>query len=325
MRNVAPHGECVIVPGDKFDPDWEFQLEDQGFKVHLVELDRRPVALVSMRKTGEGSEERTVYTPPPKPPVTEKHEEIVSGPEHVEKSRGHKKGSKTSRWTQEEDTRLLYEWPRARGTIAEKARSLVPLFPGRNAHAITCHYDQIVRTSKSSTPMRGSGGKWSGKDVEKLITLWNGPMLKSQIEKAFPGRTPKSVRMLIHRLKKAGKIEKRQPGPRDKTPKELKHEKRKNVEMRQQPLKELHVSSEPEKVFMTLEEEMEKVEQPLQTVPPEVVGLLREIRDLLAPRTFYFQWHCRNCKDSGSAEDSKVWKWCPKCGEELVVWDIQER
>jgi len=312
MRNVAPHGECVIVPGDKFDPDWEFQLEDQGFKVHLVELDRRPVALVSMRKTGEVSEERTVYTPPPKPPVTEKHEEIVSGPEHVEKSRGHKKGSKTSRWTQEEDTRLLYEWPRARGTIAEKARSLVPLFPGRNAHAITCHYDQIDRTSKQSTPMRGSGGKWSGKDVEKLITLWNGPMLKSQIEKAFPGRTPKSVRMLIQRLKKAGKIEKRQPGPRNKT---------------LQPLKELHVSREPEKVFLTPKEEVEIVEKvaPLQTVPIEVVSLLREIRDLLAPRTFYFQWHCRNCKDSGSAEDSKVWKFCSKCGEELVVWDIQGR
>jgi hypothetical protein len=29
--DVKPHGWCIVVPGDKFDPDWEFQLEDQGY------------------------------------------------------------------------------------------------------------------------------------------------------------------------------------------------------------------------------------------------------------------------------------------------------
>ena len=50
VRDIKPYGFVVVVPGKEFDPDWEFQLEDQGYKVHLVELDRKPVALVSCVK-----------------------------------------------------------------------------------------------------------------------------------------------------------------------------------------------------------------------------------------------------------------------------------
>jgi hypothetical protein len=245
ILDIKPHGWCIVIPGDKFDPDWEFQLEDQGYKVHLVELDRKAVALVSLiKKVGEGSE-KVVYTPPPKSIV----EEIGPGPHAIEKQPAHRgRGGKIIRWTQEENERLLHEWPRARGIVEAKAASLVSMFPGRSAKGINLRYHKIIRSAETPREprRRGTGKDWSDDDIEKLVSLWNGPMTKSEIEKAFPSRTPKSVRMVLTRLRKAGKIQKRHSGPRGKTP--------------QQPLKELHISSKPEKVFMTSEEEREKVE-----------------------------------------------------------------
>jgi hypothetical protein len=251
--DVKPHGPCIVVPEDMFNPDWEFQLEDQGYKVHLVELDRRVVALVSLTKKSGESSEKLVFTPPPKSTV----EKISPGPEPVKteataKHRpGAKKGIVTIHWTHEENEKLLYEWPRTKGTTRGKAIALVPLFPGRNAKAINLHYYAIMRSPRSTgEPRRKGTGRWPDEDIEKLISLWKGPMTKSEIEKSFPTRTPKSVRMVLTRLKKAGKIEKRKSGPRGKT---------------RQPLKELHVSSKPEKVFMPSKEEVEKVMQPLET------------------------------------------------------------
>jgi hypothetical protein len=260
--DVKPHGWCIVVPGDKFDPDWEFQLEDQGFKVYLVELNRRSVALVSLaKKAGEGSE-KVVYTPPPKATVEKidpESEPILKQPSK------HKRGGKIIPWTQQETEPLLSEWPLVRGTVVEKAASLMSLFPGRTPKGIELRYRKITRSAENPREprRRGRGKDWSDGDVEKLVNLWNGPMTKSEIEKAFPGRTSKSVRMVLTRLRKAGRIQKRQPGPR------------KRIQKAQQPLKELHVSSKPEKVFMTSKEEVEKVEQPLETSPTTPSDLKR--------------------------------------------------
>jgi hypothetical protein len=52
IKDVAPYGECIVVPGDKFDPDWEGELDDQG--ISIVETDfgdpSTPVTLVQLKK-----------------------------------------------------------------------------------------------------------------------------------------------------------------------------------------------------------------------------------------------------------------------------------
>jgi hypothetical protein len=74
LKNVAPFGESVVVPGKEFDPDWEAELGDQGCKFHFVELGGEQVTLVQKSKKSEASEERMVY----EPPATEKNHEVAT-------------------------------------------------------------------------------------------------------------------------------------------------------------------------------------------------------------------------------------------------------
>jgi hypothetical protein len=60
--NVAPYGACLIIPGDKFDPDWEVLLGDQGYEVHNVKLEKQEVSLIKLKKTVPYG--KTVYVPP---------------------------------------------------------------------------------------------------------------------------------------------------------------------------------------------------------------------------------------------------------------------
>jgi transposase-like protein len=62
IRNVAPYGACVVVPGVEFDPDWEVYLGDQGCRCIMTDLDGAPVTLVQRKNvTGQGM--RDVYVP----------------------------------------------------------------------------------------------------------------------------------------------------------------------------------------------------------------------------------------------------------------------
>lgn len=50
VKDVAPYGACIVVPGDKFDPDWEDQLCTQGHKVIMTSLDDKVVTLVKLEE-----------------------------------------------------------------------------------------------------------------------------------------------------------------------------------------------------------------------------------------------------------------------------------
>lgn len=65
-----------------------------------------------------------------------------------------------------------------------------------------------------------------------------------------------------------------------------------------------------------------QVEEPM--TDSSVRQLLTQIRDALVPRSFCFDYHCRSCGSLGNGEDRKVWRFCPVCGEALVVWNVQE-
>jgi hypothetical protein len=49
VRDVRPYGECIIVPRDEFDPDWEHYLAEQGFKCFFIDLDKKPVTLIRLK------------------------------------------------------------------------------------------------------------------------------------------------------------------------------------------------------------------------------------------------------------------------------------
>ena len=61
---VAPYGECLVVQGAEFDPDWEVYLGDEGYKCFFTDLDGHPVTLVRLKRVVP--EGKVVYVPPPK-------------------------------------------------------------------------------------------------------------------------------------------------------------------------------------------------------------------------------------------------------------------
>ena len=236
VRDIKPYGFVVVVPGKEFDPDWEFQLEDKGYKVHLVELDRRPVALVScVKKEAVEESEREVYAPPPPDPESRKHLMPMAPTAHITHTahiahiaptvapsiggRGSylKAGNKLVPWRQDDVDRLKEEWPKTRGGVDEKAEALTKLFPGRTATAIKLRYLKLLKTPKTTKEERqkpqivkhGRGFNWSEGETQKLIALWNQDMQVSDIAAALPKRSYKSVRSAVDRLQLAGKIEKR--------------------------------------------------------------------------------------------------------------------
>jgi hypothetical protein len=48
VENVGPYGSCIVVPGDKFDPDWEDMLEAQGYPVVFTDIGGKKVTLVRL-------------------------------------------------------------------------------------------------------------------------------------------------------------------------------------------------------------------------------------------------------------------------------------
>ena len=60
--HVAPYGECLVVDGKLFDPDWEAELADQGIRCFESSAAGRVVTLVKLnRAVPEG---KVVYVPP---------------------------------------------------------------------------------------------------------------------------------------------------------------------------------------------------------------------------------------------------------------------
>jgi hypothetical protein len=148
VQNVAPYGECVVVPGAEFDPDWEVYLGDQGCRCRFTDLDQRPVVLVQ-RKNALGAKEIVVYKP----------KEKVGGEKSMEnkenkKFRGFQKGPS---WSPEEEQRLLKRMGELHGTITERTTKLTPEFK-RSASGLEQKFKRLLRAQKEPKHERRKPG-----------------------------------------------------------------------------------------------------------------------------------------------------------------------
>jgi hypothetical protein len=157
-------------------------------------------------------------------------------------------------------------------------------------------------------PERG----WTEAEDEQLIRLWNtGKLSLIGIAKSFPRHSFKALEGHVRYLQKNGKIKPRFTWKH--------HKKTEGKSSKEEP------SPEPAPETVADDSATPKGSLPTRALEEnQTQSLLKEIRDLLQPPMFIFEYHCRSCRESGCAEDSQVWKFCPRCGQEMIVWNIQE-
>jgi hypothetical protein len=187
LKEVPPYGSCIVVPGSEFNPDWEAELDDQGFLCAFTDLDQKAVTLVRLgKKLGSEPAEREVpRSPSPALP---------------------------KRWSPEEDEVLVKLWNER--VLIEK---MTPSFPGRTEAAIRLRIQRLEKYGKikkrtgrpKGSLTKTSVKRWSDQEGQLLIELWNKDVKVPDMLARFPGRTRNSVAMRIDILQKSGTIKPR--------------------------------------------------------------------------------------------------------------------
>jgi hypothetical protein len=198
VRDVAPHGSCVMVPGDEFDPDWEACLDDLGYSVVFQDFDRKPFAIVPLKRAGEG--EKVVFVPPPGEKVAkvdkvdegEEGEKVEKVPESPRERAGLErvlKGKDTPlgpRWTEDEYELLMKLWKQKK-----KVRVIAAEFPKRSGHAVTCAIARLKNSGLIKPRWVCKGSKREIPDVDKNRVYVAAP---AGVKPPTPGASvPKSV------------------------------------------------------------------------------------------------------------------------------------
>jgi len=140
VENIAPYGDCIIVPGKKFDPDWEDMLEGQGNPVVFTEICSQKVVLVRLMgqkvsQEVEGVkmarlEEVGVTSSTPSTPSTS----TVSTPQPPKRIPGFLKKNPERMWQDPDVERLTELWNhKPRLTVADIAKR----FNNRTGSAVT--------------------------------------------------------------------------------------------------------------------------------------------------------------------------------------------
>lgn len=246
VKDVPPYGTCIVVPGPDFDPDWEAELDDQGFRCVFTDLDQKAVTLVRLaEKLGSESVEREVSRSPSR--------------------------ALSKYWSSEEDKVLVKLWNE--GDLIEK---MTPSFPGRTEAAIRLRIQRLEKYGKikkrtrrqlradygfkkkfprkivdfavnlsqsvepafsardiakkilekfgvevshvavqkwilktEKMPSLGEKRRWTEEEDEKLIELWNAKLTVEEIRAEFPSRGETAVKDRLSRLRKKGKVKSR--------------------------------------------------------------------------------------------------------------------
>lgn len=267
VQNVPPYGECVVVPGDKFDPDWEGFLDEDGYGCIFTDFGEKPVTLVLTIKR-HGKSERTVYEPrtekkePPTPEPTRKHPPSMKGPQ----------------WGLKDEQRLISRLNELKGSLEGKIRILAKEFQGRSPNAILQKYHKLVKAGLPRPVKKGRPRKAVSPDLQKEMD--------KALENVCPDcGLPKDLCCCDEEKKESLSQEFRIPVQKDPAGKAA-------------------------------------LESALR-----LECLVQEIRDFLCSeaKSFYFKWHCRKCRQTGTADNQKeVWRVCPICLEPLIVWNVQE-
>jgi len=239
VKDVAPYGACVVVPGAEFDPDWEVALGDQGCHVRFTDLDGRPVTLVQRKdaRSNESKGEKLVYAPQ-KSVGDEKSMESMESKENKESKKQNRGNPRpvmpwlkdTDFWSPEEDDFIIELWNRGLA-LAEISVEVNKKYPKRLGNSVVARIYQLQRkgkiekrhkpiikkviTEKTPPQWRNPERRWKPEEDELLKKLWNEGLRKSEIVSAFavdfPKRTEIAVIIRLKRLRERGKLSRVQP------------------------------------------------------------------------------------------------------------------
>jgi hypothetical protein len=136
VEAIAPYGDCIVIPGKDFDPDWEHYLAEQGFKCFFIDINRKPVTLVRLKTETKADSPKEVYKSEPK---TEKQKRPVVplGPLL----------NPESRWKPEEDELIISLWNK-KHNVPEIHAELRKRFPKRTEHAVKCRVTRLIKAGK---------------------------------------------------------------------------------------------------------------------------------------------------------------------------------
>jgi len=185
------------------------------------------------------------------------------------------------------------------------------------------------------SPWQNPESRWRLEEDELLINLWNKGIkvdsIINVVAERFPKRTDKAVKNRLHRLRKAGKVASRTaskkrlqtaaPKPAtSSTPRTLKNVLS-DAAAGPEPAKRKVSQTSPKAISEDIPSSTVAPER--QEDLPELVKLLREIRDLLKPKLFYFDYACPKCSYCGSVDEGRIWRFCPVCGRQLIIWNVE--
>ena len=118
--DVPSLGKCLAIPGSEFDPDWEAQLDDQGFTVFFETWDNHPMTVIPLEKEQDNVEIKKV-----------------------------KNMVKAKLWSKIEDDLLVTLWNQEpQLSVSEIASQFKQKFPTRSASGVTNRIQQLQQKEK---------------------------------------------------------------------------------------------------------------------------------------------------------------------------------
>jgi len=228
IHNVPPYGACIVVPGDKFDPDWEAILEDCS--CHHTDFEGKPVTLVHQREAGKDKGERVVFSPEkpedsqavsePKPARSIEKHLVVWTKEDLERF--------IKLWNEDPDyEKILKSFPnRTKIALKQKATELKKAGIIENAYVVKAKLKkgeplkpppEINIQPVGSPIFRRDGYLWSKEEEKLVIELWNAKKTAAQIQKELAKANPNrsearsltAISAEIARLQARGSIKRR--------------------------------------------------------------------------------------------------------------------
>jgi hypothetical protein len=142
---VALFGECLVIPGSDFNPAWEVDLGDQGYRCHFGSYENRAVTFVPTKKAVAPG--KVVYVPPPKTDAEATTDQVnVNGGEKTETIEEKKNAEKA-----EEAEVESPQVPETVETEVEKEKPGFlqgPIWTSEDEAELLKAYDQLVSEGK---------------------------------------------------------------------------------------------------------------------------------------------------------------------------------
>lgn len=146
-KNVQPYGDCIIVQGDQFDPDWEAYLAKERARCFFGELDGHPVVFVKPRQQlPPGKSEYVPPSPVVKPVAAEPVKATVPASRKIAKM--------GPDWSDKEMAELLYQFD----LLAAQGKAYGASLLLANSSEFSCRSLPAVKVKlKRLTKMRRDG------------------------------------------------------------------------------------------------------------------------------------------------------------------------